>query len=193
MKNTIENNIVSIEKNPKFIFHTQEAQDWDPATIRFLRAAINNGSKVNISRIYSDSRYRRRFKMLSLTGAHERAHMEAANRVATNVSGEVFANGNGITRFQLRGTSIEEAATNINYIGYAGMLAEKTLGEIPHGHGFDMAQNDAFADNYSKVTGKSGSALQRAATIWAQNTVDSCIDTIISDGVQMAEMHLNAA
>jgi hypothetical protein len=73
------------------------------------------------------------------------------------------------------------------------MLSEEALGETPHGHGFDMAQNDAYADHYSKITGNSGSALQRAAASWARSTVNSRLDKIVRAGVQMAETHLDAA
>lgn len=191
--NTKENNISRIQENPRYVFQTQEAQDWNPATIRFLRAAITNGSKLNMARVYSDTRYRQKAIRLFLTGAHEQGHMEAANDVATDISGEVFANGNGITRFRLLGNGIEQIAININYVGFAGKLTEEALGVTPHGHGFDMAQNDAYADYYAKVTGNSGSALQRSATIWARNTVNSRLDKIVSAGVQMAETHLEAA
>jgi hypothetical protein len=193
MKNNIENNIITIKENPRYIFHTPEAQKWDFATLRFLRAAINNGSRVDISRVYSDSRYRLKFKRLSLTGAHERGHMEAAHDVATGVSGEVFANGNGITKFRLLARNLRDYVRNLNYVGYAGKLTEEALGEVPHGHGFDMAQNDAFAEHYSKITGLSGSALQNEAARWAQSTVNSRIERIVSAGVEMAEGHLEAA
>jgi hypothetical protein len=56
-----------------------------------------------------------------------------------------------------------------------------------------MAQNDAFAKRYSKITGLSGSALQNEAARWAQSTVNSRIERIVSAGVEMAEGHLEAA
>ncbi len=192
-ENTVERNIVHIKENPRYIFQTNEANHWDPATIRFLRAAITNGSKVNMARIYSDPKYRLRFKRLSLTGAHERGHMEAANDVATGVRGEVFANGNGITHFRLQARNLREYVRNINYVGSAGKMTEEALGEIPHGHGFDMAQNDAYADHYALVTGESGSALQSEASRWAWSTVTSRLDRIVHAGVQMAEHLLEAA
>lgn len=186
MKVNTKENISRIQENPKFVFQTPESQTWDSTTLRFLRTAISNNEDIDIPRIYSDSKYRSKFVRLSLTGAHEQGHIEAANDVATGVTGEVFSNGNGVTQFVLSARNLLEYVRNLNYVGYAGKFTEEAIGEIPHGHGFDMAQNDAVANRYSEVTGKSGSAVQSEAASWARSTVNSRIHRIESNGIKMA-------
>jgi hypothetical protein len=112
--------------------------------------------------------------------------MHAARERGSGVTGKVFKNGNGITNFILNARDLREYVRDINYVGYMGKFAEEALGEIPHGHDFDMAQNDAYANYLSEITGNSGSSVQNEAASWARSTVRSRLDNMVNEGVRLA-------
>lgn len=184
--NSKENNISQIQENPKFIFQTPEAQRWDPNTLRFLRTAITNNLNIDTARIYQDDKFRAQFRRLCVTGVHEGGHMFGGYQVASNVNGKVNQDGSGVTTFILNARSLRQYVHNINYLGHLGKEAEKTIGETPHGHGFDMAQNDAYAALYTQISGESSSAIQSSAESEASQTTSSNIDQIIDIGVRLA-------
>lgn len=175
-----------IEKEPIYIFKTPEAQKWDPLLQRFVRSAIVNNLPLDMTRLQKDQNYRKRFRRLALTGAHEAGHMRGARQVAELTGAKVFENGNGITTFRMRSVSLEQFVRDINYIGFLGKATEEALGETPHGHGFDMMQNDMYAQLYAKKTGYSGSALQSEASRMASSETRSNLDSIVDEGVQLA-------
>lgn len=181
-----ESNIRKITENPRYIFQTPEAQKWSPNTLRFLRVAVMNHLNVDPTEIYTSEKYRANFTKLCITGTHESAHMHAARERGSGVTGKVFKNGNGITNFILNARDLREYVRDINYVGYMGKFAEEALGEIPHGHGFDMDQNDAYANYLSEITGNSGSSVQNEAASWARSTVRSRLDNMVNEGVRLA-------
>lgn len=184
-KESMSESLRQIEKDPIHVFQTPEAQSWDTNTLRFLRVAIVNNLPVDTKKIYQDSRFRARFKKLSLTGAHEGAHIVAAREVGSNVTGKVNEDGSGITNFILMARSLRRYVRDINFVGFMGMKAELALGETPKGHGFDMNQNDGYAQFYTEATGESGSAIQSEASAAASQTVNANLDKIINIGVRL--------
>lgn len=173
-----------INQNPDAIFKRPEARHWPPIFNRLLRTAITYNLVRDVSQ-FLDPRSRAVFTKLSITGVHEAGHAMGAKRVARLAGVKVFKNGNGVTSFHLGGEgSLYQLVRKINYIGFLGKAAEEALGVTPHGHGFDIAQNDAYADYYSKITGQSGSAVQAEASGMASSEARSNIDSLIVQGIR---------
>jgi hypothetical protein len=160
-----------------------------PIRARIAHLAIAHGLISDVGKIINKDE-NDELTRNTITGAHEENHARGFRTIGAIVrSLRVNKDGSGATT-----ASINSFVRNVHelrilvrglmYAGHMGHIAERKLGLTPHGHGFDMAQNEGLADQFQKVTGESGSALNSEAERWASSDTQGQGDSLLLAGIR---------